>query len=135
MCGAQSRWPGARLGDLEQRLGVGERGRDRLLDEHVLAGLERRAGDPGVLGHARQHQHQVDVRVPADGGVVGEVGRQVEPLGGHPPLLGVDVVDGRDVDAALAAQPLDQVHVRRPEDAPAADHAQADAHVALLAVS
>jgi hypothetical protein len=126
---------GRALGELEQRLCVGQRGRDRLLDEHMLAGLERHAGDPGVLGHARQHEHDVDFRVPADREVAGQVGRHVEPLGGHPALLVVDVVDRRDLDAALAAQPLDHVHVRRPEDASAADDTQADAHVALRAVS
>jgi 4-hydroxy-3-methylbut-2-en-1-yl diphosphate synthase IspG/GcpE len=61
--------------------------------------------------------------------------RQIEALGREPALLGLGIEDGHDVDVALAAQPLDQVHVRRPEDASAADHAQADAHVVLLAVS
>jgi hypothetical protein len=125
----------ARTGRRQHRLGVFERRRDRLLDEHVLAGLERGAGQPGVLGHAGQDHHEVDVRMRAHGDVVGQVGRQVEPLGRGAALLWIGVVDGCDLDAALPPQALDQVHVGRPEDAPAADHAKADAHVALLAVS
>ena len=83
MCGAQTRWPGAASAAASTCLGLRERGRDRLLDEHVLAGLERRAREPAVLGHARQHEHDVDVRMPADRDVVGQVGGEVEPLGGR----------------------------------------------------
>jgi hypothetical protein len=127
--------PGRRLGRRQHRLGIVERGRDRLLHEHVLARFESRAREAGVLGHARQDHHHVDVRMRADREVVGQLRSEVEPLGGGAALLGIGVVDRRDLHAPLAAQALDQVHVRRPEDAAAADHAQADAHVALLAVS
>ena len=129
MCGAQSRCPGAAAADLEHLRGLLERRRDRLLDEHVLARLERRPRQPAVLGHAREHHDDVDVRVRADRGVGRQVGAQAEPLGRRQPLRRVGVVDRDDLDAALAAQPLDQGHVRRPEDAPAADDAQPHAHV------
>ena len=81
MCGAQSRCPGAAAGDREHLLGLLERRRHRLLDQHVLARLERRAREPAVLGHAREHEDDVDVRVRADRGVGRQVGAQVEPLG------------------------------------------------------
>jgi hypothetical protein len=101
----------------------------------VLARLERRAREPAVLSHAREHEDRVDVGVGADGDVVGEIGAEVEPLRGHPALARVGVVDGGHLDAALTAQPLDQAHVGRPEDAPAPDDAEPHAHVAPRAVS
>ena len=88
-----------------------------------------------MLGHAGEHEHDVDVRVGADRDVLGQVGAEVEAVGRRPALAGIGVVDRDDVDAALAAQPLDQAHVRRPEDAAAADDAEPQAHVALRAVS
>jgi hypothetical protein len=119
----------------EHRPGLLQRRRDRLLDQHVLSRLQRRARQPAVLGHAGQHEHDVDVGMPADGHVVRQVGAEVQAPGGDPALAGVGVVDGAHVDAALAAEPLDQAHVRRPERAAAADDAEPDAHVALRAVS
>jgi hypothetical protein len=123
------------LGREEHTLGVRERRGHRLLDEHVLARLERGDGQPRVLGHAREHEHGVDLGVRRDGDVVRHVGRQAEALGGRAPLALVGVVDRRDLDASLTAEALDERHVGRPEDAAAADDAETDAHVALRAVA
>ena len=131
MCGAHKQVAGRGLRRREHQLGLPQRGGDGLLDQHVLAGLERREREAAVLGHAGEHEHDVDVGVGADRAVVGQVGGEVEPIRRRAALGGVGVVDRDDVDAALAAEPLDQAHVRRPEDAPAADDAEADAHLAV----
>ena len=39
---------------------LGRRQRQRLLDEHVLAGLERALGERMVAGHRRRHDHRVE---------------------------------------------------------------------------
>jgi hypothetical protein len=124
------------LGGGEHVLGLRERGGDRLLDEHVPARLDRGAGEAAVVVHAREHQDRVDVRVLVDGRLIRQVGREVQAGGGEAALLGVGVVDRRDLDPSLAAQALDQAHVRRPEDAAAPEDAEPDRHRgALRAVS
>jgi hypothetical protein len=119
----------------EDPLGLLQRRRDGLLDQDVLAGLERGDGEPAVLGHAGEDQDEIDGVVGADGEVGRDVRAEAEPLAGGDPLVGARVVDRGHLDAALALQPLDQAHVRRPEDAAQPDDPQPDAHVALRAVS
>ena len=136
MCGAQTRSPGAASAAVEQGLAVLERRRHRLLDEHVLAGLERRARERAVLLHAREDEHGVDVVVLADREVRrARRGVRSRRRGGGLALGRVGVVHRGDRDAALARQALDQGHVRRPEDAAAADDAEPDGHGALRAVA
>jgi hypothetical protein len=77
----------------EQVLAVAQVRRHRLLDEDVLARLERRPREARVLGHARQHEHGVDVGVLADGDVGVPLGRQVEPARGGLALGGTLVVE------------------------------------------
>ena len=135
MCGAQTRWPGAASAAASTCSASASDVATGFSTSTCLPASSAVAREPAVLGHAREHEHDVDVGVPADRDVVGQVGAEVEPLGGHAALAGIGVVDRRHLDAALAAQPLDQAHVRRPEDAAAADDAEPDAHVALRAVS
>jgi hypothetical protein len=52
---------GAGLGQLDDFGRLVQVGGHRLLDQHVLAGLQRGAGDFAVLLHRGQHQHQVHV--------------------------------------------------------------------------
>jgi hypothetical protein len=126
-------------GRLEQCLGLGQGRRHRLLDQDVLAGLEAGAGDLAVLVHAGQHEHRVDLVVLDHGAPVGDVRAHVPVLGGPPLLVRVDVTDGRDVEAALAAQDGGQVGVRaavrvRPgPDGAEPDDAEANGHGVLLA--
>ncbi len=114
----------------EHRLRIGERRADGLLDEHVLAGGERGAREAGVLGHAREHEHDVDVVALDHGPLVGEarIGARARRRGCA--LRGIDVPDRRDGDAALPGEPLDERHVRAPEDAAEAEHAEPDGHAA-----
>ena len=64
------------VGQLDQLLRLLRRRRERLLDEHVLAVLERRLGQL-VMGPDRRHDRDgVDVRRPQHRG---EVGRQLKP--------------------------------------------------------
>jgi hypothetical protein len=84
-----------------------------------------------VLPHAREDEHDVDLRVLVHGFGAGQVGGQPEPRGGQRALLGLGIVDRRDAHPVLAGQALDQAHVRRPEDASAAEDAEADGHRAV----
>ena len=51
------------VGEQHELLGVGRRARHRLLDEHVLAGLERRLGEREVRRDRRGDDHRVHGRV------------------------------------------------------------------------
>ena len=62
------------LGQLDQLLGLLRRRRERLLDEHVLAVLERRLRQLEVRPDRRDDGDGVDVRRRQD---LGEVGRQL----------------------------------------------------------
>jgi hypothetical protein len=58
----RSTWPGlheraVRARERQQLVGLGERGRDRLLDQQVLAARERRARD-GEVRRRRHHDRQ-----------------------------------------------------------------------------
>ena len=121
---------GRRLRQLEELGRLPERRRHRLLDEHVLARLERGPRERAVLVHARQHEDDVDV---------GRADHRVGPAqlrvdvvvrGRAAPLRVVDVVDSAlTCDAPVGAQPLDHRPVRPGEDAAAADHADTEAHL------
>ena len=63
MCGAQTSSPGEVSRQLQELGSLLERGRDRLLDEDVLARLERGLRQRPVLVHARQHEDDVDLGV------------------------------------------------------------------------
>ena len=63
------------VGQLDQLLGLAGRRRERLLDEHVLAVLERRLRELVVRPDRRHHRHGVDVGRTQD---LREVGRQLQ---------------------------------------------------------
>jgi hypothetical protein len=66
----------ARLGG--QEAGIGERGGDRLLDQHVLAGLQRLQGDLGMVARRGRHHHGINMR--QGRGKVGEAAHGREGL-------------------------------------------------------
>ena len=69
-------------GQVDERQGVGRRGREGLLADHVLARLECGAGDLGVRGVGRADVHDVDVGI-GDQRLDGvEGGVEAEPVGG-----------------------------------------------------
>ncbi len=133
MWGAHDEEAFRRPGEVEQLGGLVERGGHRLLDEHVLAGLERRLRERAVLVHARQHQHDVDVVRADDILGTAEVGIGVVVRRRATPLRVVDVVHGAHVRAARRAELLDHPSIRPGEDAAAADHAEPEAHAERLA--
>ncbi len=74
--------PRGGLGGRDHLLGLGDRVRERLLAEHVLAGLERGDRDLGVGVAGRAHVDEVDV-VPADERLPARLrGLPAEPLRG-----------------------------------------------------
>ena len=113
----------ARLGRLDERPRLLRRERERLLDEHVLAGGDRRRGDRGVVVGAD------DDRVDRVGGdelaVVGRAQRDAV-------LLAELVDDARREVAEPADRVLRQLEQERQvhhlRDLAAADHADADGH-------
>ena len=114
----------ARLGGLDERARLLRRERERLLDQHVLAGGDRSRGDRGVVVGA--DDDRVD-RVRADElAVVGRAKRDA--------VLLAEVVDnaGREV-AEAADRVLRQLEQERQVhdlgDLAAADHADADGDV------
>ncbi len=77
--------PAGALDGRDQVRGVGVVEGERLLAEHVLAGLERRPRDLGVTGRRRGHDDGVDV----------VVGQQVAPRRGRPGAVRPRQVAGR----------------------------------------
>ena len=117
---------GAALGQADQLRGFRQGHRHRLLDQDVLARLQRGAGDLAVLLHRGEDEHQLDRRVVQDLAVVGgEVVDRVA-LAGVVPARRVGVADDLDVDALAR-----HVHVLHLRDvllrhAAGADHPDAD---------
>ncbi len=118
--------PGRVRGQLHERRGLLERRRHRLLDEHVLAGRERRARERAVHRHAREHEDDVDVVALDHGLGARQAGVDAEPQTGRAALALVDVVDGGDARAAGRREALDHAHVGAVEDAAEPQHADAD---------
>src|SRR5208282_3210311 len=97
--------------------------RDRLLAQHVLAGLDGRAVDGEVIAVAGDHVDDVDVAAVEQLAVVGggDLGAVALGRGGGP--LGLAVADTDDL-APLVPGPAGQV--RQPRPAARADHAYAE---------
>ena len=88
--------PGAPPGKLDECVRVLERRREGLLDEHVLAGLERRPRQRGVLVHAGQHEDDVDI-IRTDHALRARRSGRRRTVCGAVPLPFVDVVHGAHV--------------------------------------
>ncbi len=126
MCGAQTRCPGDAVASSRSAAASSQGGGHGLLDEHVLAGAQRRVGQRPVLVHAREHEHEIDVVALDHGLGSGQPGVDAEPPAGCAALALVDVVDRRDARSAGRREPLDHPHVRAVEHAPKAQHADPD---------
>jgi hypothetical protein len=124
--------PAARLHPGDQVLRVGERGRERLVADHVQAGLERVAGGRvvlGVRGHDRERVDAVAARALAGDqlGVVavGPVGRDAEVQRRRARALPVAAEHCRHHLIVVVQAGGRAVHRADERARPAADHAQA----------
>ena len=126
----------ARLRRVDHRVGVGGRQGDRLLDQDMLARLERPDRQPGVLVVRDAEVDEVDRGVGQQVGDIGvfrqarevnlaplraEVPLDARPVAGQ--LLRVPAADGRDLPAAQlgGGQVVDHPHEADADDADA-DH-------------
>ena len=135
MCGAQTSSRSDAVRGVDQRRRLLERGRHRLLDEHVLAVLEPGQRQVAVLVHAGQHQHGVDVVAVEHLLGSAEVGVDAEPRGRRLPLVGVDVVPRHQLGLAVQGELLDERGVRAPEDTAESEDSQAHGHAVFLSVA
>ena len=117
--GRAARWPGistrSRSSASATRLvDLGCRHRRRLLDEHVLAGLERLLRELGVRGHGRRDDDRVERVV---GEQIVEVGRRPAACGKRPRMRS----SGAAVRVADPARSASVVEVPREVGAPVAE--------------
>ena len=114
--------PSGPPGGLDHAIGLGQRDRHRLVDDDVLAGLERLHGQVGV-GVVRGRDHdQIDVGG-RDELREGLVGRDAALAGG---LLAPAGVARRDRPQLEPIGPPDQVAVEDPAGVAVADDANSD---------
>ncbi len=85
------------------RLGVLDRGRERLLDQDVLAGLGAGHGHSAVGMVGRRHRHRLDRRVGQDVVETGGVAARAIGLGEALGAGLVEVAHGREVHQRVAA--------------------------------
>jgi hypothetical protein len=88
----------------EHSVAIVQRGREGLLDEHVLAGLQCREGDLRVLRRRHAHRDHLDFGVCEQCLPVAQAGRDPEPGGDRRDTCRVDVCGGDDSGVGDVAQ-------------------------------
>ena len=119
--------PTATPRQLDERRGLLQCHRHRLLDQHVLASLERCAGDRPMLRHRGQHQHQIDRFGFDQRAIIGAEGHIAEALRDDRLRGRVDIAGGDYLDRhAHALHALDLPRVRPAHHAAAANDTDSD---------
>src|SRR5438105_1417106 len=96
-------------GGRDDGFGVGDGPRERLLDEHVLAGGEGLLREGAVRRDRRHHADRVDGGIRQQLAVVRRRADRREPFVEGAEPLGVEVGDGHDVGAGCLAEVADEI--------------------------
>ncbi len=112
-----------------QPLDLGDVGADRLLAEHVLAGLERRDRGRDVQGVGGRHDHGLQRRIGQHGVVIGEGALGLVRPGHALEQVGRDVADGVQVGVASLRAALEMGCLR---DGAAAENAHLERATVFL---